>query len=325
VSVSEMFDTDGTTLLYKSKFKTPVCEDKICYDVELIFYWNILGDFVKYELIPGKPLTKQRHTPFSDTDYLKLSEILANKYSAFKDLKKVDLTTKITDDNIDGITRATVTSVKEQTIQGAIYSCYTLWHIANGIVADSIQKRTLKRLDKKVADRIIDMDTENADYFLINNFTKENFAEFMPKILCLTKRNKGYLAKNCIEKIPAELLLSPQAQSFFCVQYEKLDYYAQLVLLDKFQNEKISPKFLELLVSDMNKDRTRNDLIISLVCFNANKTDGVIIHQLIHKIINDSIPINKEVLDEIRLAAKSLNSLKSDVKLLVRYFKQKTE
>lgn len=53
ISVIEVLDKDNHLTQYKSRVKTPVCEGKVCYDVELIFYWNLVGDFVKYELIPG--------------------------------------------------------------------------------------------------------------------------------------------------------------------------------------------------------------------------------------------------------------------------------
>lgn len=320
IEVIGVSDSTGKILLYKSRFRTPVCEGKICYDVELIFYWNLLGDFVRYELIPGKLLTKEKHIPFSDADYQKLSEILSDKESVFRGLKKEDLVTKINDNNVDAVSGATVTSIKEQTITGAIYSCYTLWHIANGMVADSIKEHTVKMFDKQLVRQIMAMNSQDADYFLINNFTKESFTLFMPEILDLIKRSKGYFAKNCIEKIPDELISDVDVQLFFGYQLDNLDYYAQMALLNRLQGKIISTPLQESLMTNMHSNQWKNNLTISLICSNANKIDDGTLRQLIHKVVNDSLPINELSFDKIITAAKNRKALKADLKMIRNYY-----
>ncbi|MFZ4726826.1 MAG: hypothetical protein ACOYMD_15440, partial [Paludibacter sp.] len=204
ISVKEVLDIDNTLTMYKSRVKTPICEGKVCYDVELIFYWNLVGDFVKYELVPEKPLTKQKHEPFTEADYQKLSELLTDKEPAFSNFKKEELVSKVAND-IDASSGATIAAVKGQTIEGAIYSCYTLWQIANGEVVGLIRQHTVKKLDKKVVQNIKQINTQDADYFLVDNFKKADFINYRVTIQDLIKRSKGYFAKNTIEKMPDEM------------------------------------------------------------------------------------------------------------------------
>ena len=284
ITVHEVLDSTGSLINYKSRVKTPVCEGKICYDVELIFYWNLVGDFVKYELITGKPLTKQKHEPFKPADYLKLSELLVNKESAFSTLKKEELVVKL-----DAVTGATVASIKGQTIEGAVYSCFTLWQIANGEVVDQIQEHTLQKLDKNIVRNIMAINTPEADYFLINHFKRVDFINFAPEIQLLIKRGKGYFSKNAIEKIPDELLASLEIQSFFSEQYPHLGYYAQTALLERLQNRTISNQLASALIRNVTVDQYQNSLIVKLLALNRDKLSDPAIRQSIEKLTNKTV------------------------------------
>lgn len=247
-TVYEVMDTNSQLVMYKAKIKTPVCENKVCYEVELIFYWDLIGNFEKYELAPGNSLTKQEHIPFSYADYQKLSEILANKYPAFINLKKDELITKVKTRDIDGFSSATVAAIQGQIVPGAAYSCYTLWHIANGTVADSIKKHTRNRFNDNILRKLVSMNDIAAHYFLINSLNEAELQNYLPEVLGLIRSNEGYnegyFAKNAIEKIPSELFSSYYVQDFFSGHFENLGYFAQISLLKKLQANMISNDML---------------------------------------------------------------------------------
>ena len=280
IAVQEMLGADSSLIRYKSRVKTPVCEGKICYEVELIFYWNLVGDFVNYELIPGKPLTKRKHEPFTAADYQRLSELLADKEPTFSNLKKEELVVKI-----DAVTGATVASIKGQTIEGAVYSCYTLWQIANGEVIDRIQRHTLQNMDKRIVRNIMAINSSDADYFLLNNFKKADFVNFTSEIQVLIKRSKGYFAKNAIEKMPDELFSNLEIQTFFSEQYPLLTYYAQTALLERLQNRTISNQLSKTLIENLTGDQYQNQLILRLATFNPEKFNDPAIRKLAKKLI----------------------------------------
>jgi len=244
--------------------------------VELIFYWNLVGDFVKYELVPEKPLTKQKHEPFTDADYQKLSELLTDKEPAFSNFKKEELVSKVAND-IDASSGATIAAVKGQTIEGAIYSCYTLWQIANGEVVELIRQHTVKKLDKKVVQNIKQINTQDADYFLVDNFKKADFISYSATIKDLIKRSKGYFAKNTIEKMPDEMFSSLELQAFFSEQYKQLNYFAQTALLERLQNKLIGNQLAYTLIQNLNADQYQSKLIEQLLLANIDKLDDATI------------------------------------------------
>lgn len=326
-TVYEVLDTNNQLVMYKARIKTPVCEDKVCYEVELIFYWDLIGNFKKYELVPGKSLTKLEHIPFSDADYQKLSEILANKYPAFINLKKDELITKVKTRGIDGFSGATVAAIQGQIVPGAAYSCYTLWHIANGTVADSIKKHTRNRLNDNIVRKLVSMNNNEANYFLINSLNEAEFNTYLPEVLGLIRNNEGYnegyFAKNAIEKIPFRLFSSSEVQDFFSEHFENLGYFAQMSLLKKLQGNQISNDLAKVLIKNLDNPNYsfQNELIIKLICFNIDNLETETPHELINEIMESGMVITTEIYKTIVSLEKKGRWLKNDINDFKRYYK----
>ena len=49
---------------------------------------------------------------------------------------------------VDAVAGAMVKEVKESVVSGALYSCYTAWHLVHGAVKDEIKELTLSLLDE---------------------------------------------------------------------------------------------------------------------------------------------------------------------------------
>jgi hypothetical protein len=325
--VYEVLDSDSNLEMYKARITTPVCENKVCYEVELFFYWDLVGNFAKYELVPGKPLTKLEHKPFSDADYKKLYEILSNKYPAFINLKKDELITKVKTKGIDGFTGATVAAIQGQIVPGAAYSCYTLWHIANGTVTDSIKKHTKNKLNDNIVNKLVSMNNNDANYFLINSLNEAEFQTYLPEVLNLIKNNEGYnegyFAKNAIEKIPQGLFSSPEVQNFFSGNFENLGYFAQVSLLKKLQGKKISDDLAKALIKNLDNPNYsfQDELIVKLICFNIDNLETETSRELINEIMESGMVITTEIYKTIVSLEKKERWLKNDINHFKRYYK----
>src|SRR5690606_34732908 len=122
---------------------TPVCLTGECKPVYINFYWDLLGNYTHYDMPEGEILTKMDHDEFSEDDYTKLQDILINSSSLLKDVEMEDLISTGTEhlaDSVDAKTGATLKSIKKEIIEGAVYTCYTLWHIAYGsVVVDKMR------------------------------------------------------------------------------------------------------------------------------------------------------------------------------------------
>jgi len=314
-------DKDNMPENYISRIKAPVCEDGLCYDVELIVYWNLVGNFVRFESLPTKPLTKLKHEPFTETEYIKLSELLSSSTPTISKYKKHELTTKI--QNVDGVSGATVSAVKDETIPGAVYTCFTLWHLVHGEVVDSIQKYTAKMVSENVVRKIIDYRTESADYFLIDYLSEQQFELYLADILPLTTRNNWSFAKHFFEKAPIALFASAKFQHFFERNYTTLEYYAQVSLLKKLQNITISNNFAMSLLDNLSGNTNRSELTVHLICFNASSLENDVFKLMINKITTQSIRLNAELSNQVLSILKMRKGLKDEAKVFEKYLKAK--
>lgn len=259
-------DHVGLIDAYTARIFTPVCEGKKCYAVELDFHWDPIGRFLYSDSIPGKGLTKLDHIPFTKADYQKLNSILRNPYSLLAGYTTEELVKDTRGSSIDGRTGATALALRNSIVEGAVYSCHTLWHIANGPVRDSLQKLTLSMLSLELVQKLVDLSDQEISYFLIRNFTDRDFSSYLPEVLQSMKESEGYYAKNAIELMPAVSICSIPSQEFFAEFYPRMDYFARVALLEKLNAEDLTED-LKLTLSQDNDERNtyKAELISKLI------------------------------------------------------------
>ncbi|MEQ6122509.1 hypothetical protein [Reichenbachiella sp. MALMAid0571] len=266
IELHQVFDSLGLLNGYKAHIFTPICEKDKCYAVEIDFSWDPIGRFLRYDTIPGQELTKLDHEPFTNVDYIKLQNILSNPNSVLSKYTKDNLVKDTRTSEVDGVTGATIQEVKDNVIEGAVYSCYALWHIANGSVVDSIQTSTIKLLDKNLVRELVRQADQEINYFLINNFSENDFVKYLPEVLETFQNSKGYYAKNALEKMPAKVVADSMSQSFFAKRFGQMDYFTQIALLKKLTPASLH-KDLAIVLEENISDRKsyRNDIIKSLL------------------------------------------------------------
>lgn len=119
------------------------CLDAKCAIVPVRLYWDELGFYNRYELAPGVQLEKAEGKFFSPEDYEKLHGILADRNSPLRDADIGKIVTYVNaGDVVDGSTGATVLLHRDAAVKGAAWTCYTLWHWANGGVVPIIRQIT---------------------------------------------------------------------------------------------------------------------------------------------------------------------------------------
>lgn len=259
-------DKDGLPNAYQAYIKTPVCESDNCYIVQINFTWDLLGRFQKFDTISGEGLTKLDHIPFTESDYQKLARLLEDANSPLANYTKEELVSDTRTSEIDGFTGATALEIKESVISGGVYSCYTLWHIAHGSVVDSLKSRTQAALDSALVEKIVRLQDQEMNYFLIERFSEQDYLQYLPQFLKTFAAGSGYYAKNAIEKMPSSALAQVSAQDFFAAEFENLNYFAQVALLKKLQLESLSPAMTQTLKKQLeDRNSTKNQLIRNLL------------------------------------------------------------
>lgn len=262
IDILAIHDSLGILDYYEANVITPVCETDKCYIIKLNIYWDQIGRFLQYDTISGAGLTKLDHEPFTTSDYQKLADILGNSNSPLSAYTKEELVKNTRISEIDGFTGATIQEIKESVISGAVYSCYTLWHIANGDVLDSIQKVTKSMFSLGLVQQLVDKNDQEINYFLINNFTDEDFVNYLPQVLRSIDSGNGYYPKNAIEKFPFDALKDSLSQDYFANNFDLFDYFTQVALLKKIQEIPLSGKFKSSLQKSLdNRNSQKNELI----------------------------------------------------------------
>ena len=265
-AVYAMYDSLGLADVYGARVYTPICEGNKCYAVEMDMFWDLTGRFHHYDTLPGKSLTKLDHIPFTGSDYLKLKEILKNQDSPLADYSTEQLVRDTRSSTIDGLTGATRTEIRNAVIEGAVYSCHTLWHIANGPVRDSLQRLTRQNFSKELIQKMIGQDDPRVNYFLIRSFSEDELKLYLDEVLMVIDRGEGYSAKKILEELPPDFLCDRRSQVFFSGKYPALDYFTQVALLEKLEASCLRDPFLCILRSDLDERNSyKNELLRKLV------------------------------------------------------------
>jgi len=264
--IQTISDSTGIPDIYKVYVKTPICEDANCYVVEINFYYDLIGRYLAFDTIEGKGLTKLDHIPFSKGDYQKLDRLLKDPNSPIGTYQMEELVKDTRLSEIDGFTGATIEEVQEIVISGGVYSCYTLWHIAQGALKDSVQQKTISLLNTSMVKKLADAHDIDINYFLISSFTEEQFFEYLPCVLNTFQQANGYYLKHVIEKMPKNVVNDSLVQSYFAPEFQRLNYFVQVALVKKLDRCTLNAQMRGALYRALeNRNSLKNELIWKLL------------------------------------------------------------
>lgn len=263
IDLQPVLDEKGLLDGYQARIFTPICEEDKCYAVEIDFFWDLMGRYVGYDTIPGAPLTKLEHEPLTSEEYTRLDQILGNRSSVLGNYEKEDLVLDIEEEGVDGVSGATITEIKESVITGAVYSCYTLWHIVNGPVVDSIQQKTYSQLNESLVQKLIDLSDQEINYYLINSLSVEDFHKYLGFVLQSIESGQGYYPKNAIEKMPCSTFIEDNAQLFFARKFDSFNYFTQMALLKKLEPGRINEVLSRTLRAHLDDRNSQKSKLIS--------------------------------------------------------------
>ncbi|CAL1518947.1 hypothetical protein [Chitinophaga sp. MM2321] len=251
-------DDAGRPLYYFRNIFTPVCYTGECKPVYINFYWDLLGNYERFDL-PGKEvLTKLDHREFKKADYEKLQEILAKPNSILADLKMEDLIVPGTEnltDSVDARTGATLKTIKNEVIEGAVYTCYTLWHLAYGQVTDEILKITETYNDNQLLHNFLSGDNHHYQYWAMERVMDKQgnvTSGFEADIRKIISGKNIFIARYALQKVNNSFLQDNAAQEWLWHTYGDAAYPLQLTVLKKLANISISNKLAERVSTNLS-------------------------------------------------------------------------
>ncbi|GAB3655149.1 hypothetical protein GCM10028791_26210 [Echinicola sediminis] len=268
----ELVSRQGFPVFYSSAFVTAVCEDEICELLHIQLFWDLTGNYIGYDTLLGHPLTKFDHQPFEGEDYVKLHELLLNEGSILKFKEKEELIDKKllrASDVIDGTTGATALEIREEVVEGALYSSYTLWHLAHkGDIENRLTEQTQKLFDDGMATFFLQSDRDSYRLFAVEQMEAEDLVNKKELLLACLETGNPLLRKSILSKLPDSLWNDNAYQTKLSQFFEVFDINTRFYFLTKLEeNVRISPESLSVLssqVPSMSKNQLEKFLEILL-------------------------------------------------------------
>lgn len=262
LSVELISDSKGP-IYYQSTIRTTVCDDEVCEIMNIKLFWDLVGEYVGYDTVAQHPLTKFDHEPFTKNDYERLHELLKNEGSILKFKQKSELIDKEkvkASDVVDGTTGATSLEIKEEVVEGALYSSYTLWHLAhNGQIKNMLTANSRRVLDEHLIQYLLDSDRSGYTLFAFQNFQEKDYTKYKRYWLRSLKDDIPLTRKYIIKNIPTEMWRAHIIQEEVCLLFNFYDVNTKTYLLNKIEKtEDISSKSLEYIsfyLTEMNRNQ----------------------------------------------------------------------
>ena len=252
-------DDSGRPQYFFRNIFTPVCYTNECKPVYINFYWDLLGNYERYDLPEGKVLTKIDHDEFKSEDYEKLQDILSKQNSIFADLEMEDLITKGTDDlsdSVDAKTGATLKTIKNEVIDGAVYTCFTLWKIAYGKAVPEMLKITESYKNDQLLHFFLADKNYHYQYWAMEKVIQKNgnisksFEQDIEKII---EGKNHFTARTALQKTGNEFFLQSQKQNWLWKVFQSTSYPMQIAILKKLKTIPLNQTLTEKIADDVAK------------------------------------------------------------------------
>lgn len=262
--IMALADANGKTVLYVSDISTPVCADGDCRLMDIRFYWSLLGEYAGFDRYRNAPLTKYDHDEFVYADYLKLHQLLLDDNSILKRRKIDELVKKPLQpksEDVDAIAGATIKEVKQSVVSGALYSCYTAWHLVHGAVKERIKNLTISHLDENQLLTMLNYD--NADYqmFVLKRFSDRQYEENDERIAEIYAKGIPLVRAFIVKNLPETFWSSERLQKPFWEYFSDIDINTRSLLLEHLEE---APASAVMALSKHLGQMTKNQLKVYL-------------------------------------------------------------
>jgi len=234
-------DEAGLPLFYYADIQTPVCIDGLCKPVHIEMYWNLIGQYAGFGIYPKQPLTKYDHDLFEQEDYLRLHELLLDQNSVLGRRKLSQLyekertreeSIKFKGIAIDGISGATKREVKESIVEGGLYSCYTLWHLAYGSATKEIHSLLPTIYSDSLSDYFLKSNYEEYQFYALKKLNNNDLQEKIALIIPIVKEGTPLTRSYLLKKMPKALYRHPLVLNKLYKSCSELDLNSRTLLID---------------------------------------------------------------------------------------------
>ena len=258
------YDSTGTPSHYHAHMLTPVCDDNVCKPVYINLYWDLMGNYLRYDVPPKYPLTKMDHEEFGKEEYEKLHGILADSNSLLKEYKTEELVESASNTmpgDVDAVTGATAKSLQAVIIPGALYTCYTLWHITHGRVTDTIAKITDSITTPQLLSHFLASRNHHYQYYALDKVMDSQGnvdRNHEQQVIRLITDPNLFLAIAVLKRLSPAYFADAESQLWLWAAFRDGNYRLKLGILEKLAQLKLADSLRSLL--EMQKGEFNEDI-----------------------------------------------------------------
>lgn len=241
------YEEGGLPDYYYCDLKTPICLENLCNPIEIRLEWDLLGNFRNYHEKAGKEITKFDHEPFEEKDHTQLKAILSDRESLLQDYRMedlVDTTKKVYSSEIDGLTAATSTTFADKLVPGAIYTCYTLWHLVNGEISGRIGAHTAGLLTMELRKKMLRSGITVYEDYVLDGIGPGERNAFAPDLVGLAGSGNRFIAVKAVRKLPEAGVVREQTLGLVR-EFDRYDFPVQSAIIQYFAGQECDAGILD--------------------------------------------------------------------------------
>lgn len=264
-------DERGQPLLFFADITLTVCLDNLCDPVRIELYWDLVGNYAGYGVVPGQPLLKYDHQPFEPADYAKLHQVLSDRDSILGRQplaslldggaeRKTGYRTK-NGQQIDAFSGATAKEIAGSIVPGALYSCYGIWNAVHGEVRVQITRHLRSIFSPTLALSFLSSDLPDCQAYALKEGGAAFVEENLPRILALFAGSPPFVQATILDRLPPRVWGKPDVTRTLYGEFRNLDAGTRDVLIRNL--ELASAEAVALLVDRieaMNKGQLQRYL-----------------------------------------------------------------
>ncbi|MDH5400219.1 MAG: hypothetical protein OEX02_18850 [Cyclobacteriaceae bacterium] len=222
---------------YQAEIYTPVCTTGTCLPVKIIIYWDLLGNYLKYKMPENEILTKNDDAPFSPFDYNKFDQILRNEESILEnfDLSLMESTLNQSIERIDGISSATPKAINDSIVEGAFFTCYSIWHLVYGGLAERAEAYTHKITDDDLLRYMLNDKRYAYQHYAVDIVTRRvKETHWAPLLIDKLVNGNVFMDQHIIKAFPLPWLTLNVIQQRFWNDYLRFSYGNKREVINRF-------------------------------------------------------------------------------------------
>ncbi len=247
-------------VLYSADIATPVCADGECKLMNIKFYWTLLGEYAGYDRYPMMPLTKHDHDEFDTADYQKLHNLLADDKNLMGRRRIDQLVEKPkmrTVNGVDAVSGATIARVKESVVSGALYSCYTAWHLVYGDIQEQLKTHTLSILDKQMTLDMLYSINPEYQIFAMEHMDAADYKEHYVQLAKVFRTSTPLVRSIIAKRFTSKFKDAPTMQRLFWEAFDEVDTSSRSLMM-KYLDE--APDYVADILSTKLSSMSKNQL-----------------------------------------------------------------